>query len=497
MRGQGGRAAEGVPAGREPDAGDAPDPRRWQALGVCLVAGFMTLLDVSIVNVALPSIRRGLDATDTQLQYVLVGYALALGLVLVPAGRLGDARGRRRAFVLAVTLFTAGSAACGLAPTAGLLVAARVAQGLGGGLLQPQVSGLIQQLFSGAERGRAFGLFGGTVGLSTAAGPLVGGLILTVVGGDDAWRWVFLVNVPIGAVAVVLALRLLPADATTRPGRFDPVGTVLLAGALAGLLLPVLERGAMPPLPAVASAVGGVGLLAVFVRWEQRLAGRGGAPVLDLSLLGRPRYRAGLVTGSLYFAGFTSIFFVLTLYLQTGLGYTPLQAGLAQTPFAIGGAVAAPLAGRAVTRVGRRLVVVGLVAVLVGLLAALAVVLALPATAEGATGWALALPLLVAGAGGGMVISPNVTLTLAEVPVGGAGSGGGVLQTVQRVGSAAGIAAVGAVFFVVLGEDRWRLAFTGGLAISTLLVALALAPALADLRRERRQARAAAAAHRG
>lgn len=464
---------------------DEPDPRRWRALAVCLVAGFMTLLDISIVNVALPSIQDGLDASATQLQWVVVGYALALGLVLVPAGRLGDARGRRRAFVLAVALFTLGSTACGLAPDAGWLVAARVVQGLGGGLLQPQVSGLIQQLFRGAERGRAFGLFGGTVGVSTAAGPLVGGLILTGVGGDSAWRWVFLVNVPIGALAIALGLRLLPRDATTRPGRFDPVGTLLLGAALAGLLLPLLERGALSPPTSVASVAAGAVLLVAFVAWERRVAETGGAPVVDLGLLAVPRYRAGLLVGASYFAGFTSIFFVLTLYLQSGLGFSPLQAGLAQTPFALGGAVSAPLAGRVVTDAGRRVVVTGLAVVLTGMVSALAVVAVLPPERAGETGWWLALPLLLAGAGGGMVISPNVTLTLAEVPVGGAGSGAGVLQTVQRFGSAAGIAAVGAAFFVVLGDDRWRPALLVGLGVSAALVTLALVPALTDLRRER------------
>jgi EmrB/QacA subfamily drug resistance transporter len=464
---------------------DEPDPRRWRALAVCLVAGFMTLLDVSIVNVALPSIQDGLEATPTQLQWVVVGYALALGLVLVPAGRLGDARGRRRAFVLAITLFTLGSAACGVAPDAGALVAARVVQGVGGGLLQPQISGLIQQLFRGAERGRAFGLFGGTVGVSTAAGPLIGGLILTGVGGESAWRWVFLVNVPIGLLAVVLGLRLLPADAATRPGRFDPGGTLLLGGALAGILLPLLERGGLPPAVSVASVAAGVALLAAFVVWERRVTAGGGAPVVDLGLLAVPRYRSGLLVGAAYFAGFTSIFFVLTLYLQAGLGYTPLQAGLAQTPFALGGAVSAPLAGRVVTDVGRRVVVAGLAVAATGLVSALLVVAVLPPERGGQTGWWLALPLLLAGAGGGMVISPNVTLTLAEVPVKGAGSGAGVLQTVQRVGSAVGIAAVGAAFFVVLGDDRWRPALLVGLGVSTALVVLALLPAVLDLRRER------------
>ena len=194
------------------DADYEPDPRRWRALTVCLSAGFMTLLDVSIVNVALPSIRTGLDASSGQLQWILAGYSLAFGLVLVPAGRLGDARGRKAAFLVSLAVFTLTSAAAGLAQTAWWLVAARLAQGVAAGMLNPQTSGVIQDLFRGPERGRAFGRMGATIGLSTAVGPLAGGLILALDDSSDGWRWVFLVNVPVGLVAMVMAWRLLPSD---------------------------------------------------------------------------------------------------------------------------------------------------------------------------------------------------------------------------------------------------------------------------------------------
>src|SRR4051794_3771009 len=200
-----------------PDPGgtdEAPDPRRWEALAVCLVAGFMVLLDVSIVNVALPSIRSGLDASASDLQWIVSGYALTFGLLLVPSGRLGDARGRRRAFMVGVALFTLSSAACGVAQSSLWLTIARLAQGAAGGLLTPQIAGIIQLLFRGKERGKAFGLFGATVGLSTAIGPLLGGLIIGGFGAKEGWRWVFYVNIPIGIAAVLLALRFIPADHT-------------------------------------------------------------------------------------------------------------------------------------------------------------------------------------------------------------------------------------------------------------------------------------------
>ncbi|GAB3840379.1 hypothetical protein GCM10029963_08880 [Micromonospora andamanensis] len=188
--------------------------RRWQALGVGLVAAFMTLLDISIVNVALPSLERALRADPSDLQWVLSGYALSFGLVLVPAGRFGDVRGRRNAFVFGIALFTLTSALAGLAQSPGWLIAARLLQGAAAGVVNPQVTGLIQQLFAGPERARPFGWLGATIGISTAIGPLLGGLLIAAGGPEHGWRWVFFVNVPVGIVAVLLGWRLLPGRVT-------------------------------------------------------------------------------------------------------------------------------------------------------------------------------------------------------------------------------------------------------------------------------------------
>src|SRR5881397_310558 len=194
-----------APVRPAPDTDYTPDPLRWRALAVCLVAGFMSLLDVSIVNVALPSIAGGLHAGESSLQWIVSGYALTFGLLLVPAGRIGDARGRRPAFMWGLALFTLASVVCGLAPNDGVLIAARLVQGAAGGILMPQVSGLIQQLFQGAERGRAFGLLGASIGISTAVGPLLGGIIIAAFGAHEGWRFVFFVNLPIGVATLVLA----------------------------------------------------------------------------------------------------------------------------------------------------------------------------------------------------------------------------------------------------------------------------------------------------
>ncbi|MFJ1707881.1 MFS transporter [Kitasatospora sp. NPDC088346] len=482
-------AAGTAPAGPPPGAGPGDAElyeRRWQALFVCLLAGFMSLLDISIVNVALPSVRTGLRLSDSGVQWVLSGYALAFGLVLVPAGRLGDARSRRAVFMTGLALFTAASAVAGAAQNETWLVTARFAQGVAGGLLVPQISGFIQQLFRGPDRGRAFGMLGSTIGISTAVGPLLGGILIEAFGAEEGWRWVFFVNLPIGLVALVLAHHLLPGppaspDGAPRPaagrGDFDPVGVLLLGAGTLLLLLPFVEqqwRNEAKWLLIPASVV----LLAAFVGWELRY-GRDREPVVRMSLFRARSYSLGVLLSLVYFAGFTAIFFVFSLYLQNGEHYSALLAGLAITPFALGSAASAAIGGRVVHRYGRPLVTAGLVLVVLGLAAAAVTV---HIWSGRYVGWATALPLLVAGVGSGLVVSPNQTLTLSQVPVARSGSASGVLQTAQRIGSAVGIAAVGAVFFSWMGTHRadWPGAFQLGLLMALGFVVLALLVALAD-----------------
>ena len=456
-----------------------PDPGRWRALAVCLIAGFMTLLDVSIVNVALPSIQQDLGASSAELSWVVSGYALTFGLVLVPAGRLGDDYGRKKMFLIALALFTLTSAVAGLAPNATALVIIRLLQGATAGMLNPQVLGLIQQLFRGAERGRAFGAFGATVGISTAIGPLLGGLLL-MLGSEGSWRYVFWVNVPIGVAALAIGSRLLPRDET--PGerqRLDVIGAALLGGAVVSLMLP-LVIAEQNPASAPWWLLGAFAvLLGAFVAWERRAKRKHGQPLVDFSLLRVRSYALGSTLALLYFAGFTSIFFVLSIYYQQGNSYSPLAAGLALTPFAVGSAVDSVLGGRLVSRFGRPLVVVGLGMVAVGL-AATAVVLRLdPAH----VGWATALPLLIAGLGSGLVISPNQTITLSEIPPAEGGTASGVQQTGQRIGTAIGISAVGAIFFGGLGTSGgdYGNAISTALILTVAFVVLALVIGLVDV----------------
>lgn len=456
-------------------------------MAVCLVGGFMVLLDVSIVNVALKSISAGLDATGDQIQWVLSGYALTFGLLLVPGGRLGDVRGRRELFMVGLVSFTAASALCGAAPTATWLVFARLVQGLAGGLLTPQISAVIQQMFRGRERGKAFGMFGAMVGVSTALGPVVGGLLIQIFGESEGWRWVFFVNLPIGLVALPFAWRLLPGapDTGRRRHDYDPLGVVLLGAGVVVLLLPFVQeqqwKGSAKWWLVPAALV----LLTAFVLWEFRYEHRGREPLIDLELFGVRSYSFGSAMIAVYFAGFTPLFFVVTLLLQFDLGYSALLAGAVTLPFAIGSGVAAAYAGRVVHAFGRSLVAVGLLLVALGYVAVLVVV---RQAGTGVTGWELLAPLVVGGIGSGLVISPNQTLTLSEVPVARSGSAGGVLQVGQRIGAAIGIAAVGSVFYAQLAASHgdYPSAVQHGMYVAIAFLVLALAVAVVDVMVNRR-----------
>ncbi|MFF4906112.1 MFS transporter [Streptomyces sp. NPDC001260] len=462
------------------------DPRRWKALWVTLVAGFMSLLDVTIVAVALPSMQRDLHASAPAIQWVVSGYALAFALVLVTAGRIGDAVGRHRIFLLALTAFVLCSAAAGAAPTITFLVVARVAQGVAAGCLAPQNSALIQQMFRGAERGRAFGLFGATVGISSAVGPVVGGLILALADGPQGWRWIFYVNVPVGAIALLLGVRLLPRAVPGRRERLDLGGVALLGCGVLALMLPLVlaESGGVRHLWWL--FVAGLALLVAFARWERRVAAREGRPLLDPRLLTDTRgYAVGAAIATLYFVGFSGVWLVFALFFQNGLDYSPLRSGLAVTPFALGSALAAAVAGRLVDRLGRLLTVCGLAGVALGLGGTALILWLAP---KGLAAWLTPPVLFVGGLGGGCVISPNVTMTLREVPVRMAGAAGGALQTGQRLGGAVGTAALPGVFYVVLaapGHD-YHLAVATAVGLGVLPVLCSFALAVHDWRRDRR-----------
>jgi EmrB/QacA subfamily drug resistance transporter len=462
------------------------DVHRWRVLAVCLAAGFITLLDVSIVNVAMPSIQHSLDASAAALQLVVAGYTLAFGIVLVPSGRLGDAGRRRGLFLGGLVAFALASLAAGLSPNDEWLAVARLVQGACAGVVSPQVTGLIQQEFRGAERARAFGMFGATIGVATAIGPLLGGVLIQVFGEDTGWRWVFGINVPIIAVVLAFAYRVVPSPTTRRRSGLDPVGLLLVAGATVALMLPFVLTTGSGDSPqrwwwlAVAAVLAGATYL-----WERREERTGHDPVLSPEVLRLRSFRYGALLGFVYFAGFTSVFLVITLFLQNDLGLTALQAGLVGLPFAIASGLTALWSGRAVQRWGRPVVVAGLVVVAIGLTGT-DLAIRVIGSADDRTVLlcvVIACTQCITGAGSGVVIAPNQTLTLNEVPVPRAGVAGSMLQVGQRVGSAIGISAVLSVYYgSKVGGASGATAVGRGLLVTIAMVLCALVVAALDAR---------------
>ena len=437
-----------ITVGRSPNL-LATQPHRWSALAVLLTGAFMALLDTTIVNVALPSIRTSLAASNATLSWIVSGYALAFGLALIPAGRLGDRIGHKWVFIVGLGLFTLASAACGLADGDGALIAARAIQGLGGGIFFTPITALIQLMFTERERGRAFAILGATIGVSTALGPLVGGLILEVFGAEDGWRLVFGVNIPIGLIAMIAAVRLLPARTLQSDTSTDWPGVALLSTALVAILFPVIEgQQAGWPWWTYMSLTAGLLLLVLFAGWELHVENNGGHPLVLPRLFAHPAFTGGVLLALVYFAAFTSIFFTIALLWQVGLGHSPLQSGLVAMPFAVGSIIGAAQSDTMAARFGRVVCNAGLGLVAVGI-TALCLVLWVVSPAS-YTGWLLCVPLLIAGVGSGLFIAPNTDFIVATVRPDEAGAASGVIGTTQRVGSATGIAVIGTVLFSTL-----------------------------------------------
>ena len=467
---------------------------RWRAFSVAVAVASLTILDLSKVNVGIPAIEQAFGAGPTQIQLIVAGYVLAFGIVLVPSGRYGDLHSRRRMFLIGLVVFLLASLACAVAPTVELLAASRILQGVSAGLLMPQVLGLTQQLFTGEARGRAFGIFGAVIGLATAFGPTLGGLLIGVGGPDLGWRLIFWMNVPLVVGLFPFAYKLLPRTqlAAQGPRDLDLVGTALLGGTVLSLMLPfVLTTGSPADDPArwwwLAAFVALAGL---FVLWERRYAAGGRAAIVDFSLFRIGGYRNGTLISLLYFAAMPGLFLTLSLFLQFGLGLEPVYAGMVTIPFALASAVTSWYSGRVVTTLGRALVVWGIVAVVLGLGGVLASAFLLPPEVSP---WVIAGCMTLAGAGGGAVIAPNQTLTLADVPLTSAGVAGSIGQVGQRVGTAVGIAAATAAFYATIYAERgeagrvtiFQDAFLHAALVIVGFVVAALALALVDLRARR------------
>ena len=453
-----------------------------------LIPAFVTLLAVSSVNVILPAVSQDLSAGTAGLQLVVSGYSLVFGVVLVPAGRAGDVMGRGRIFVIGMILFGVGSLASGLAPDVVTLNLARVVMGVGSGLLNPQVAGMIQQYYSGESRGRAFGLFGAVIGVSVAVGPVLSGGLIGWLGDDWGWRASFLINVPLVLLGVWAAHRYLPDSAWHRQdggsaaGRdrvdLDPVGMVLLAAGTLLIMIPFMEASAGAWVWGLEAA--GIGIVSAWVAWERRYRARGGVPMVDLSLLTIPSFAYGSLAIAVYFLGYTSVWIIVAQYVQAGLGSTALVSGAVGFPAALAGSVAAAVAGRRVIRVGRVMVLGGMAAGMAGLLASVGII-HMHARA-GWSPWWLTLTLLLLGVGQGLVVSPNQTLSLVDVPLEYAGAAGGILQTGERIGTSIGIAAITGLTFRVSHSSGWDVAAQVGLLAVVAAIAVSAAIAAVDLR---------------
>jgi EmrB/QacA subfamily drug resistance transporter len=422
--------------------------RAWIALVVLMAGMFMSLLDTTIVNVALPTIRDSIDASEATLSWIISGYALAFGLALIPAGRIGDRFGHKWVFFAGLAIFTGASLWAGLSQDSVQLILARVVQGLGGGIFFPAVTAFVQLLFPPMKRGQAFAIMGAVIGVSSALGPIVGGLLIEALGTETGWRWIFAINLPIGVVTLIAATILLPTGSEGKRLSTDVLGLVLLAGALVALLVPLIQGQDQGwPLWTYLSIGGSIALFVAFAFWERFVTARGSEPLVPPHLFSHPAFTGGVVLALVYFAAFTSIFFTISLFWQAGLGHTALESGLVSTPFAVGSIVGAAQSDRLAKRLGRSVLSIGVAMLAIGLASLWVIIANVPAA--DLTNWALLGPMFIAGLGSGLFIAPNNRFIIATVDRAEAGAASGVIGTMQRIGSAIGIAVIGSVLFAV------------------------------------------------
>ncbi|MFF6808963.1 MFS transporter [Streptomyces sp. NPDC012403] len=414
------------------------------ALLVVLFGSFLDLLDATIVTVAAPAIARDLRAGDAQIQWTIAAYVLALGAGLVTGGRLGDQYGRKRLFMTGLGGFMITSALCALAAGPGMLIGMRAVQGLTAGVMVPQVFGIIRASFAPGERAKAFGAYGAVQGLASVAGPLLGGLLIDADLFGLGWRTIFWINVPVSVLALVIGAKVLPESRSASTARLDLRGALLAASGILLLLLPVIQTETWGwTTGSYALLAAGVVVLALFLTHERRLAGRGGEPVFDPALLRVRAFAAGLGASALFFGGLGAFFLTLSVYLQAGTGRSAWETGLVILPYAFGSIITSGLGVALATRAGRALLITGSLTVA----ASQSVLRVVVGGSDDPGYWQLALALFIGGLGLGLAAPVLVNVVLAGVPARNAGAAGGVLSTVNQIGGAIGIAALGTVFF--------------------------------------------------
>lgn len=425
--------------------------KRWAALSVLFLASFMNLIDVSIVNVALPQIQADSGATPTQLEWVAAIYVLALAVGLLPFGRFGDVFGRRRLFIWGLIGFTLSSAVCGLAPDIMTLITARAVKGIAAAMMVPQVLAIAHVIFPPEEKSRVFGLFGTVSSLAVVAGPIIGGALISADIAGLGWRLAFLINIPFGIAALIGARIFVPVLDTDSDARPDWIGTAIFTVAAVLLVLPLIEGRALGwPWWCFAAIFAAIPTSLAFVAYERRRSANELSALMPPGLLPNGPYlrRLGLVT--LFFSGVPGLFLVLVIFLQSGFGLTALQSGLVTTPFPVGVMLASMTTERFGNRYLSTRIAAGAALLMFGMIALQFVIRSIGADPNP---YAFTLPLLVCGFGMGTAIMSLFQVTMSSVETKDAGAGSGAMQAFQQVGAALGIAIAGQIFFGVLGEN--------------------------------------------
>jgi EmrB/QacA subfamily drug resistance transporter len=442
----------------------------WAPLVVILCGTFVYILDFFVVNVALPSIQRGLAASPAAIEWVVAGYALTSASLLVTGGRLGDHYGRRKAFCAGIAAFTVTSALCAIAPDAGFLIAARLAQGVAAALMAPNVLSILGTTYTGPARVKAISAYGMVMGVAAAGGQLLGGVLISADVAGLGWRALFWLNVPVGIAAVVLAPRLVPESRAAAPGRLDLRGAALFTTGLVAIAAPLLDgRADGWPVWSWACLAAGPALLAVFAAHLRAVARRGGQPLLDPGIFAIRAFRAGLACQVLFWCQQAASYLLLALYLQDGRGLSPVKSGGVFAVLAAGYLVTSLRAPALTIRFGRRVVAIGALAAALG---DVALVLSVSGGPGGYPVAALFPGLFLLGAGQGLCITPLTTTVLAHASATRAGSVSGALGTAQQVGNAIGVAVSGVIFYGLLGHgDGYPAAYRWSLAEMAVLLA--------------------------
>ncbi|SFN88405.1 Major Facilitator Superfamily protein [Bradyrhizobium sp. Ghvi] len=446
--------------------------RRWWVLAIVVAAQFMFGVDAFVVNVAIPTIAVELKATPAQIESIIAIYLIAYAMLVVTGGRLGDIHGTKNVFLAGVIGFTATSLWCGLAQSGAELIIARLAQGATAALMVPQVLATLHLLFTDESRSRAFGIYGIVLGLAGAAGFLLGGLLVTIDLAHTGWRAVFFVNVPCGLLIAMTAWRIMPTVPRRSGTKLDIKGSLVLFAGLLCLIGPLLFGHDVGWAPWLWVVMGGGGaILFAFVRLEHEVGRAGGMPLIDLTLLSDAAFLRGLGAACFFFAANLSFYLVMTLFMQRGLKIAPLAAGLAFIPLALAFVVASRHSGSRAKHRGTKVLIEGCALQIAGL-AALALV---AFGVDAPTSVMLALIMIVFGYGQGLVMAPLSAAVLSTVKPVAAGSASGAYGTIAQIGNAAGVAAIGAVFFAVETLQSARAAFLVSLALFAALIMICAA----------------------